>query len=60
MTSYTAHVKIQEALQDLLPTKRYVQNKELPELIRIKAAEFRLVILGALAELGEEGWEGDA
>ncbi len=57
--TYEEYYKAKVALEYLLPEKRDIENDEIPEVIALKAAEFRLVVLGALAELNGEGWEDD-
>lgn len=57
--TYGEYYKAKTALEDLLPSKRDIEREEIPAVVCHRAVEFRLVILGALAELNETGWEDD-
>lgn len=54
---YAEYYQLRSAVENLLPSNRDINNKLIPELIRLKAQEFRLIILGSLAEIAEKGWE---
>jgi hypothetical protein len=55
--TYGEYYQAKNALEDLLPSKRDLARA--PDVVRLKAEELRLLILGALAELNEAGWEDD-
>lgn len=59
MVSYTEYYKSKNALENLLPDKRDIEQDDLPLVVASKAAELRLLILGALAELDGIGWDDD-
>lgn len=56
---YAGYYRTRSAIEGLLPHTSDIKNELVPELIRLKAKEFRLIILGALAEIAEEGWEDE-
>jgi hypothetical protein len=57
--SYGEYYAAKNALEDLLPSKRDITNELVPQLVVDKAHELRLMILGQLAELNEQGWDDD-
>ena len=57
--TYGEYYKAKDALENLMPAKRDIDSDLVPPLVAIKARELRLIVIGALAELNEEGWEDD-